>query len=111
MLPRTRDFTRYGCTVGARLVTYSQLEDYYVCNECGGNIVHHIKRVEDQTIDYAECADCGGRDFVSTRRFERQLAEFPDIVAGLPDALKSLFAPKHQLRMAADQAIAELYEL
>lgn len=91
MLPHTRDFTRHGCTVGARLITYSHLEKWFVCNECGGGIVHHIRGVNGQTVDWAECANCGGRDFVSLRRYEHQLAEFPDIVAGLPDELKDLF--------------------
>lgn len=111
-LPHTRDFTRHGCTVGARLVTYRQLEEYYICNDCGGNIVHIIQRVNGETMDFARCADCGGRDFVSERRFESQLVEFPDIVAGLPEDLKSLFnRPPAAATMTADQAIAELYDL
>jgi hypothetical protein len=92
-LPHTRDFTRCGCTVGARLVTYRQLEEYYICDECGGNIVHIIQRRDGQTVDFAECADCRGRDFVSLRRYEHQIAEWPDIVAGLPDDLKEVLAP------------------
>jgi len=109
MLPHTRDFTRHGCTVGARLVTYNQLEEWFVCNKCGGSIVHHIKRVENQTVDFAACGQCGSRDFVSLRRYEHQLADFPDVIAGLPDNLKALFAQPASTITAA-QAVAELYD-
>lgn len=107
MLPPTRDFTRTGCTVGARLVTYQQLEKDYVCNACGGAIVHRMARKDDQTVDWAECGSCKARDFVSARRYELQAKEYPLVVVELPAHLRALFRP--QQPMTADQAIADLY--
>ena len=90
MLPSTRDFTLTGCTVGARLVTYRQLEEYYRCNVCGdANITYRTQGDGDQAIHWAECAQCQARDFVSKQRYEQQIAEWPGIVAGLPDELRT----------------------
>jgi len=114
MLPHTRDFTRDGCTVGARLVTYAQLEEHYVCNDCGGKVIHQGRWSEEHqvSVDWAECAICKGRDFISAGHYERQFADFPNIVHNLPDELKALFAPTEPRRvLTADAAIAELYDL
>ena len=63
-MQHTRCFSREGCVVGARLVTYEQLQEQYVCNECGGRVVHKMAWSESagRSIDYAECAECGARD-------------------------------------------------
>jgi DNA-directed RNA polymerase subunit RPC12/RpoP len=109
MLPHTRCPTRDGCIVGARLVTWEQIEQHYVCRECGGRPVHHIVRVNDQTVDYAECADCGNRDFTSSAFYQRQLADAPTIFFGLPPELKALFPQSEPLDITVDEAIADLY--
>jgi len=108
MLPHTGDFTRTGCTIGTRLVTYAQLTRYYVCNECGGAIVHHIARQNGQTVDWAECGNCHGRDFVSARFYDKQVKEFPLVVMALAPELRNLIQPNRE-HVTAEQAIADLY--
>ena len=112
MLPHTRDFTRDGCTVGARLVTYRQLESQYVCNECGGRILTRATWDErrQETNWHAQCAECGSTDFVSVREYERQLAAFPLIVRELPEDLRALFDTGPKETVTAEQAIAELFD-
>lgn len=109
-MDHTRDFTRDGCTVGARLVSYRHLEEWYVCRECGGQPAHHIGRTNGLTINWAECADCGARDFISLRYYEQQCADYPVILAGLPPELRALFSVPEPSNVTADQAIAELYD-
>ena len=110
MLSHTRDFTRHGCTVGARLVTYGQLEDRYVCNVCGGSIVSKARHSKNGSSYYAECAACGGQDFISAWLYDRQAREFPFVVDELPDDLKALFTAAHQPKVTAEQAISELFD-
>ena len=107
----TTDFTRDGCTVGARRVTYQALEQWYVCRECGGKPVHHIGRVNDQPLDWAECGDCKGRDFIPQWLYSRQCREYGEIVDHLPDELRELFPSPEPLNIDAEQAIADLYGL
>ena len=90
MLPPTRDFTRTGCTVGARIVTYQQLEQHYVCDTCGGAIVHRMARENDQAVDWAECGRCKARGFVSQRLYDLQCREYHTLVKELPPELATL---------------------
>lgn len=110
MLRHTRDFTRSGCTVGARLVTYRQLEDRYVCNACGGRIVSKARHSTNGSNYYAECAQCQARDFVSIYQYDKQTREFPFVVDELPDELKVLFTVARPT-VSAEQAISELFDL
>lgn len=107
----TTDFDRYGCTVGARRVKYTELEQWYVCANCGGKPVHHVGRENGLTIDWAECGDCGERDFISRRLYDRQLQEFPIVLDNLPDELRELFPQSEPLNVTAEEAIASLYDL
>jgi DNA-directed RNA polymerase subunit RPC12/RpoP len=107
----TLGFDRDGCIVGARFVTYRQLETRFVCANCGGNIIHHIKRENDQTIDWAECGECGCRDFISQRYYDRQCREYYEILENLPPDMRALFPQREPLRMTADEAIADLFGL
>lgn len=111
MLPHTRDFTRWGCTIGARLVTYRQMEDNYVCNVCGGRVVSKARHTADGSNYYAECAQCQGRDFISAWLYDKQAHEFTFVVDELPDDLKALFTAAHQPNVSAEQAISELFDL
>jgi len=103
----TRDFTRTGCTVGARLVTYEQLTKGYVCNICGGAIVHKIARENGETVDWAECGHCHKRDFVREWLYEKQVAEFPVLVYELPTELRNLIKPPQNLTF--EQATEDLF--
>lgn len=108
----TRDFTRDGCVVGARFVDYPHLTEWYVCRECGGDIVHGFERVGDFTRDWARCSTCGGEDFMSLYYYEKQLALAPVIIAGLPQFLLELLPRRTDpLPEDAEQAIAELFGL
>ena len=112
MLPHTRAFTRDGCIVGARLVTYRHLRDHYRCRDCGGRILAKARwnDAADATDYWAECADCGGRDFVSEWHYQRQVEDFGEIVDALPDDLRALVAPERDRPdVSAAQAIADLF--
>ena len=65
------DFTRDGCTLGSRFIDYTTLKRHYVCNECGGQIVHKF----NATGDRAECSQCGEQDFISQRQYDRECVE------------------------------------
>lgn len=97
-------FTRHNCTLGSKVVTYTGLSRWYVCNECGGRIVHKF----DAGDDWAECADCGGRDFISERQFDREVVEAWEVERGLPQHLRALLGPKEP-PVSFDQAVAELF--
>jgi hypothetical protein len=79
-------FDRYGCQVGKRPVTYQNLSQKWVCDKCGGRIVHRITwdESQDKSIDFAECADCEGRDFIRESQFERQVSEGYEVLVDLP---------------------------
>jgi hypothetical protein len=98
-----RFFDRQGCIVGLKFRTYSTLEQWYVCNWCGGQIVHYFT----QDRDYAHCADCQSENFIPLWLFEKQVVEGPSIVATLPAEVQALF--KHEEPVSAQQAIDELY--
>jgi len=106
----THSFDRNGCIIGARFVSYSELQQWYVCRECGGKPVHHIGREDEQTVDWAECADCGARDFISLRLYQKQLADVPRIIEMLPEKLRALFPEKEELDITAQEAIDQLFD-
>jgi len=105
----TRDFTRDGCIVGARRVTYKQLAKWYVCRECGGTPVHKMGWVDDVSRDWAECADCEARDFIPQWLYDQQMAEVPEIIEKLPPELRALFPEKEPLDITAEQAVQDLF--
>jgi len=107
----TRDFDRRGCIVGARFVTYQELQQWYVCRECGSAPVHHIERINDITRDWAECAQCGARDFIPQWLYDRQCLEHSEIIDNLPDELRALFPEPEPLGVDGEQAIAQLFDL
>ena len=111
MLPHTRHPTRDGVIIGAKAVTWEQVERYYICRICGGKPVHHIANVNGQTVDYAECADCGNRDFQAQWVVEKQLTDAPTVFFNLPDELKALFPEPEPLNMTAEEAIRDVYDL
>ena len=106
----THSFDRDGCIVGARFVSYTYLERDYVCAACGGNPIHHITRVLNETYDYAECAQCGARDFISQLTYDRQVMEYGEILRNLPPELRALFPEKKPLDITADEAISQLFD-
>ena len=106
----TRAFDRRGCIVGARFIKYAHLQRWYVCRECGGNVVHTIKRVDDVTLDGAECAQCAARDFIPQWLYDRQCLEHDEIIDNLPDDLRALFPEPEPLNITVDEAIAELFD-
>ena len=105
----THSFDRYGCIVGARLVSYSHLKRSYVCNECGGVPVHHIERVRNATLDWAACAQCEARDFIPQWVYDRQVVEYDEILSNLPPELRALFPEKKPLDITANEAIDQLF--
>ena len=105
----THSFDRRGCIVGARFIKYAHLVQWYVCRECGGNIVHKIARVDDVTQDWAECAQCEARDFIPLWLYDRQCSEHSEIIDNLPDDLRALFPEPEPLNITADEAIADLF--
>jgi hypothetical protein len=108
----TRDFTRRGCTVGARFVSYAHLTAWYVCRECGGGITHGFRRIGDFTLDFARCSECGSEDFISLRYYERQLLDAPRVVEGLPQFLLEMLPRRTDpCPVDAKQAIADLFAL
>jgi len=107
----TCDFDRHGCTVGARRVEYRQLEQRYVCRECGGKPVHRFGRKDGLPVDWAECAECKARDFIPQWLYDRQCQEYHIILDKLPEELRELFPKPEPLNIDAEQAIADLYDL
>lgn len=96
-------FGRNGCGVGLKWRTYATLERWYLCNWCGGRIVHRFT----QDRDYAHCADCHSENFIPQWLFDHQVAVGPDIVKTLPEDVQALFetiAP-----VSVEQAIDELF--
>jgi len=98
-------FTRHTCKLSERIITYTTLRQWYVCNECGGQIVHGF----DDTGDWAKCADCGSRDFISESSFTREVVEAWEVEQGLPEHLRVLLGPQEP-KVSATQAIAELFD-
>ncbi len=68
----------------------------YVCNDCGGAIVHKLvwDGETEMTMDEVRCGVCGGTDIVHEATFDRQVADADEVLAGLPPALKALIAPE-----------------
>jgi hypothetical protein len=63
-----------------------------------------------RSIDYAECVECGARDFVSARYYDRQAADFPEVVAKLPEELRRLFGFAEPQPISTPQAARELFD-
>ena len=98
-----RFFDREGCIVGLKFRTYTTLETWWLCNWCGGRIVHHFSADRD----WACCADCESENFIPQWLFDKQVAEGPGIVETLPEDIQALFY--HVEPVSFEQAIDELY--
>lgn len=99
------DFTRYGCKVGNKTVTYIHLCRYYVCNKCGGRLARRC----NATDDWAECVEChNDKDFIHESQFERECFEAFEVERGLPPELRALVGDSEPM-VSAQQAIDELY--
>jgi hypothetical protein len=107
----THGFTRKGCIVGARFITYMYLEQWFVCADCGGNPIHKMRSIERVWYDWAECAQCECRDFMPSWLYTRQCAERDEIIEKLPPDLRALFPEQQPLQMTADEAMADLFDL
>lgn len=97
-------FTRTGCTLGAKVVTYPALRRWYVCNECGCSIVTGF----DDSESWAKCGTCGGRDFIRESQYEREVVEAWEVARGLPPELQALLGDREPM-VDAKTAIAELF--
>jgi len=97
-------FTRIGCTLGKRIISYTSLKQHYVCNECGGQIVVGF----DDTGDWAKCSGCSGQDFISARQFDQECVEAWEVERGLPPELRALVGDSEPM-VSAQQAINELF--
>lgn len=96
-------FGRTGCGVGLKWRTYAALNRWYLCNWCGGQIVHRFTQDRDEAF----CADCRSENFIPEWLFDKQIAEGPDIVATLPAEIQELF--KSVEPVSSERAIAELF--
>lgn len=97
-------FTRTGCTLGAKFVTYATLRRWYVCNECGGRITTGF----DDANNWAKCGTCGAVDFIHERQYDREVVEAFEVERGLPPELQVLLGDREP-QVDAQTAIAELY--
>ena len=104
------DLDRYGLTVGGRRITYDGLK-HYLCNDCGGCIVHKFRWNGETTVDEVCCGICGGTDIVHEATFQRQVTEADEVLAGLPPALRALIAPETEESKCHSgiEAIADLF--
>ena len=79
---RATDFTRDGCLLGRRRISYTRLERDYRCNDCGGRIT---TRWSEEEGDWRpSCLACGGCDFIHERECQRQKLEALEVLEGLP---------------------------
>ena len=102
---KATNLTRYGCTLGGRYITYDRLTRYYVCNECGGKIVHSFLGA-----DRVFCGECGGLDFVSETAYIHQVADGFEVLESLPPEFRALYVGESDEPMiSAEQAIKELF--
>ena len=103
------DLDRYGCTLNGRRLTYAELTRHYVCDECGGRLVHSFVRAPDGgTTDRVFCGECGGEDVVSQRQYDQQVADGHEVLRSLPDDLRALLEPERE-QVNAEQAIEDLF--
>jgi len=106
---RPADLDRYGCTLGARRITYDALR-HYVCEACGGAITHRIVRADDRTVDRVACAACGGEDIISEQRYQQQVAEGYEVLRSLPPEFRALYVEEtDEPPVDAKRAIADLW--
>jgi len=100
---KAKNCVRDGCTVNGKQITYQTLCARYVCNECGGAIVHGFAR-----DDFVHCGRCGCDEIVSERRYLEQIAEGWEVLEGLPEALHTLLKGEPQC-LSATEAVADLF--
>ena len=89
MIPDT--VTRYGATIKGRLVKREALLGHYVCNSCGGPILHTFQwdTQRQQTVDVVRCGKCGGNDIIRESEYERQINDGLAVLYDLPEEIAS----------------------
>jgi len=92
-----------------RKIPYGQLRKY-VCEACGGGLVHRSRWDFDldRSVDEIACAECGGEDIISESLYNKQVHDAAVVLSSLPPAFRALYAkPKEQID--AEQAAEELF--
>ena len=88
---RPETVTRYGATIKGKFVKRDTLLRHYVCNKCGGSILHTFEwdQERQQTVDVLRCGKCGGDDIIRESEYERQVSEGLAVLYGLPAEIAS----------------------
>lgn len=102
---KATDFTRDGCQLGHKRVSYARLERDYRCNDCGGGITTRWSEEEDW---YAACLACGGHDFIHEYEVRRQTAEAREVLDGLPEGLAEALGRRRFAPLPFEEARALL---
>ena len=101
--------TRYGCTIGTRTHTYTQVHRLYVCDDCGGAVVHGFTATDaGETVDYVRCGACGGEELISEYRYLEQVAEGHEVARSLPAPLRAQMEGDRQC-LSATEAVDALF--
>jgi len=95
-------FTRDGCLLGGRRVSYQTLQMDYRCNACGGQIT--MKWDPDAGGYRAACGRCGSVDFVHAAHLERQRRQATEVAGRFQydKTFRHIF-PKEVLQMIKDR--------
>ena len=101
------NLNRNGFTLNGRHHTYGDLRRY-VCNECGGGVVHKAawNEAEDRSEDKVACARCGCEDIISESKYLEQIADGWEAERGLPEPLRKLLRGESECQSATDAADA-----
>ena len=103
------NLTRHGCTCGRRKLSYTQVHRLYVCDECGGAVVHGFTATDDgKTTDYVRCGACGGEELISEYRYLEQVAEGHEVARSLPAPLRAQMEGDRQC-LSATEAVDALF--
>ena len=91
------NLTRYTFDLNQRTFPYAHLSNY-VCDECGGAIVHRFIWDEDTetTVDSIACGRCGCEEIISEHRYLEQISDGWEVEQGLPPAIKALMKGDRQ---------------
>jgi len=89
MIPDT--VTRYGATIKGKFIKRADLLRHYVCNTCGGPILHTFRWDTEQqrTVDVLHCGKCGGADIIRESEYERQINDGLAVLYDLPEEIAS----------------------
>jgi len=93
-----------------RKIPYGQLRKY-VCEACGGGLVHRSRWDFDldRSVDEIACAECGGEDIISEQVHRQRIADGMEAMADLPEWAREMYGLEKPKTTDAQQAIRELF--